>query len=294
MYSGYKRYRSYSGKRYGTRYSRYGSSALKANRTIRSAQQGTKRVTINIPRTFDASIPFTSGSATSGVLTVSATKYSADQSTLPYCPSYIAYANLYDQCRIIGCKLSWSFGDGLITSGSSYMTFYSCLDRMNGNSDGSNPETMTAAEIASSSSCVKTNFTVQQRLSTRRAFYASTFLEKNTWWDSTPIAAGAGHGAYIPSLIQSQTTYNPCLHFFVQAAGAPTADVSLPFRVEINWILEFRNPKLSIASSAKGIEVTTRATFCQDSAIPPAIPMTDEKEKKEEQPAMAAAEGGTS
>lgn len=295
MYSGYKRYRSYAGKRYGTRYSRYSSSAAKASRTIRSSQLGTKRVTINIPRTFDSTIPFTAGSATSGVLSVSATKYNEDLSTLPYCPAYVAYSQLYDQCRIVGCKMSWSFGDGLITSGSSYMTFYSAMDRFYIQAAGAIGDTMTAAEIAASSSCMKTNFTVQQRLATKRSFYASTFLEKNTWWDTsiTPASAVSPvHGAYISGLMLNTTGYNPSIYFFVQAAGAPNTNVNLPFRIEINWILEFRNPKTSIPSSAKGLEVTTLASFIQDRGLPATEPEKEDKEK--EQPAMAAAEGGTS
>lgn len=290
MYSRYRSNRSYAGKRYGTRYSRYSSSAAKAASVVKASQRGTKRVSVVIPRTFDGQFTFQANQNYSDVLSVKATTLT-DAATLPYSQCYRAYAALYDECRIVGCKTSWAFGNSLITGSSTYMTLYSAMDRaFNQQTSSADPNAMTQTEIAASSSCMKTNFTVQQRLAATRNFYARTFLEKNTWWDSY-VDSNASNQYQLPALKANPNAYNPIMYVFLSCGASPTSLTTLPFRVEITWILEFRNPKCSFTSAAAKSLISdepadTKGLF--------GTKIDDDEEEDDKKSAMTEVEGGSS
>lgn len=299
---GYRKYRSYRGKRYGSYSRRYGgaaSSAALARRVTRSAQAGTRKVVVNIPRTFDSTFSINAGEYTSSVIKIRPTATGVDLSTLPYMDTYEAYSRLYDECRIVGVKMKFLFGDPLGTL--RYFTLYTAVDRktMWGNPQSGTSEAMTAAEVIGGSSVIKTDFSVEKSLITYRSVWASNANEKSVFWDTGIAVDGTTTARSIPGLIYNPVCFHPTIYAVLQAGAAPSSAGTVSFRLNIEWILEFRNPKLSIPSTAaKSTEavVMRGPAFGTDTVIESIDGVTTKLSvnKEEEQPAMAAAEEGTS
>lgn len=263
--------RSYSGAR---------SSVALTRSVIGQSRAGTKRVTVSIPKTFDGNFTWAANSFTSNVLRVRASSYPTDASTLPYMDTYKSFANLFDECRIVGCKCKLIFGDGFTSTGAApFLTFLTCLDRKTAHQITGIQNIMTPAEIAGSSSCVKTDFTVQQRMCAYRSFYAQSWLEKQTFWESR-ISANNSTGFWIPGLENDASAFNPTMFMVCNAGVAPSADTNLRFRIQLEWILEFRNPKLSLPSESS--KTATRAAFGADDLLA-FDPLTDKTEEEKEE-----------
>lgn len=247
LYSTYRRYARYGGR--GTTYSR--SRAI-----ARSSKAGTKKVQILIPLEGDRTFSFAANSQVSAVNMIRPTTTESgtgDYFSLTTSPTFGAYADLYDQCRIVGIRLKFYFGLGFTQQAGGYFTFNSCIDRTMMSEDSTNPK--TAEEVEASSSTTKTTFTVEQRLGASRSYYASSILEKTTWWDCT-VAANVNNVPYIPGLLSSETAFKPIVYTCVRAPATLSTSTTLPFRLTMEYDLEFRNPKLTIstASSKNTIE----------------------------------------
>jgi len=242
----------YSYKKGSKRYS-YGTRGYKSSssrfsrRTTASFKSGTSRVTVSIPVTADYQLAFAANSKLSAVIPHVPTRDLNDSSMMSLTQTYKAYANLYDQARIVGVKLKWNFGGGF-TSSTGFFTFFTAIDRCFMSTDLSRP--MSADEVIGSASVNRTTFTVQQRLGAMRSYYASTLLEKTTWWDTT---LDDTNSRYIPALLDSTTAFKPCIYFCAEAPSSSTSTQSLPYRLQTEWILEFRNPKLTIPNTNRAL-----------------------------------------
>lgn len=261
---GSKRY-AYGGRGYKS------SSARFSRRTTSSFKSGTSRVTVTIPVTADYQLTFAANDKTSAVLMTYPTRDIGDASMMSLSETYKAYANLYDQARIVGAKIKWNFGGGFTSGTSGYFTFFTAVDRCYMATDISTP--MKASEVMSSASVNRTTFTVQQRLGAMRSYYASTLLEKSTWWDTT---LDSTNSRYIPALLDSTTAFKPCIYFCAEAPSSSSSQQTLPYRIEIQWIVEFRNPKLSLPNSnSKGLVYDPN--FYPDFSDPNATPVVAER-----------------
>lgn len=248
--------RTYAGKYYGKGYKGYpyrkgygyGKSTF-AGRTrgaSTAARKGTSRVTIRIPIEHTRSITFPASSRESIVAPIWTTDHGTmySSTTLGNNVTYLMYANLYDECKVDSVQYKMYFGGDFTSTG--FFTVYTCIDRStdmtNSGEADANP---TAAEVAASSSVVKSTFTSQQRLAFSRKYYARTFLEKNTFWDATVLHRSTN--VYeIAGLVNTPTAFNPTLYYYLENSTSSAAQVTLPARIEIEYILTFRNPKASI------------------------------------------------
>lgn len=222
------------------KYGKYWKKGYKKS-VYKTSKAGTKRVTIVIPVTSDYQLTFPANSKEAGPVSLAPARNNNDSSTMAVSPMYSAYANLYDEARIVGVRHKWYFGGGFTSSATGYFTFMTSVDRCVMPEDLSTG--MTVAEIEGSSSVQRTTFTVQQRLGAYRSYWASNLLEKNTWWDTT---MGGSSGRDIPALSESTTAFKPCCFFAAIASQASSSQQSLPYRIESEWIVQFRNPKLNI------------------------------------------------
>ena len=227
------------------KYGKYWKKGYKKS-VYKTSKSGTKRVTIVIPVTSDYQLTFPANSKEAGPVPLAPARNNNDTSTMARSPMYSAYANLYDEARIIGVRHKWYFGGGFTSSSTGYFTFMTSVDRCCMPEDLSSG--MTVAEVEGSSSVQRTTFTVQQRLGAFRSYWASNLLEKNTWWDTT---MGGTSGNDIPALSDSTTAFKPCCFFAALASQTSSSQQSLPYRIESEWIVQFRNPKLNIPNQNK-------------------------------------------
>ena len=232
----------------------------------KSSKYGTKKVTVVIPVESDYHLDFASGSMQSNVIPLAPCRPVNDSSCMTITSTYKAYANLYDEARIVGVKVKWYFGGGF-TSTTGYFTFASSVDRCMMSEDLTSMPSVN--EILASSSVSKTVFTTQQRLGAFRSYWASNMMEKNTWWDTTLDS----NNRYPPALLDSTTAFKPVVFFCAVAPSAGSSSQQLPYRVEAEWIVQFRNPKMVLSNQNKFSEMRAEA-------------IEEKKEESEEAPVL--------
>ena len=225
------------------KYGKYWKKGWKKGAT-KSSKAGTKKVTVVIPVESDYHLDFASGSMQSTVIPLAPCRPVNDSSCMTVTSTYKAYANLYDEARIVGVKVKWYFGGGF-TSTTGYFTFASAVDRCMMSEDLSSMPSVN--EILASSSVSKTVFTTQQRLGAYRSYWANNLMEKSTWWDTTLDS----NGRYPPALMDSTTAFKPVIFFCAVAPSAGSSSQQLPYRVEAEWIVQFRNPKMVLSNQNK-------------------------------------------
>lgn len=239
------KYYWYPYKKSYKKYGKYWKKGWKRS-VVKSSKSGTKRVTVVIPVEADYQFSFEADSKYSAVIPMTACRNVNDSATMTRTATFKAYAALYDEARIVGCKFKWYFGGGF-TNSTGFFTFATAVDRC------TMPEDLTtrptAQDILASSSVIKTVFTVQQRLGAVRQYWASTLMEKNTWWDTTLDS----NGWYPPALWDSTTAFKPTVHFCAIAAASSSSSQQLPYRVEAEWIVQFRNPKVVAANANRSV-----------------------------------------
>lgn len=269
-YRRYKRfYRAFGG--YGRRYS-YSRKYVNAN------SRSSVRMKTVVTDTWNA----TAGYGASGTGAVVVQSHPLDGTTdslsAANSPLYRTYCSLYEECKMIGSKISIAVVSAVGGSDIPSLQIYTAWDRKYGSGEAA----LTAADIKNASTSNVATALNNNVAKLTRSCYASDLMEKATWFDATLDgtanninqawrAAGLNPNMFCPAFFA----------FFNCPSLGATKTISVS--VSITYYFAFRNPRYGgSGGSAKMIDLGARSVSFpdeddgdMDGAVPP-LPDDDE------------------
>lgn len=232
----WRRYRRRSWRpRYRRRYRRRGSRRF-VNGSSRSV------IRAKVPYQFQTTVSIPNGSQESNVATSV-----HPWLMLPASPLYRAFANLYDEVKLIGWKVALSSPGQLGQAQLQTLTgfkFITGIDRRFCYTGDPVPTLPELKQYASSKS-VEVVFNSVAKFA--RSCYASDLIEKAQWHDSEVIAAGGGQYAdqAYAAAGANCNFFSPAMFLGCESAVANVSGSSIIvyMSVDITFYVAFRNPK---------------------------------------------------
>lgn len=245
----YRRYRRFRrrARRYGRRYYRRSY----ARRYVNGSSRSGLRMKCNQTVTVTAAAGH-GDDATDAAITV-INPYAAGTKGVVNNSLYRAYADLYEETKMIGMKIVLSVTSQVGGIDTPSLQIYTAFDRRHGNSEA----IPTVAQIKAAASSTVATALNNNVAKISRSIYASDLIEKAQWHDSS-ITAGAGDAAWIASGANPNFFCPSCFIFFNSPSLAATHNIT--FSLSITYYVAFRNPKYGGSSSSKEL-ASKQVTF---------------------------------
>lgn len=246
----------FSGRRY-RRYRRYRRFYRRFRRGYaRRYVNASSRSSVRMKTTIDAQFNCTAGYGASG--TGALVDYSSPLAgtgfamSLANSPLFRTYCNLYEEMKIVGCKINLAIVSAVGGSDIPSLQIYTCWDRKFGQGEAA-PNINDIKNSATYNVATALNNNVA-KLS--RSIYASDLMEKATWFDSTLDTAANGYQtlAWVAAGL-NPNMFHPSFAFaFVCPSKGATTAVSVS--VSVTYYCAFRNPRYGgSGGSAKLIDL---------------------------------------
>lgn len=233
----YRRYRRRSWRpRYRRRYRRRGT-----RRFINGSSRSVIRA--KIPYQLQSSVGILNGASESGVTTLV-----NPWIMLPQSPLYRAFANLYDEVKLIGWKVALSSPGYLGANQLQTLTGFKFISGIDRRFCYTGDPVPTYADLKQYASAKSVEVVYNSVAKFARSCYASDLIEKAQWHDSEVIAAAGGVGYADQAYAAAGANCN----FFSPALfmGCETAipnvtgnTIAVYVAVDITFYVAFRNPK---------------------------------------------------
>lgn len=235
----YRRYRKY--RRFYRRYRRgYG----------RRFVNGSSRSTVRMKTVVTRTMPATAGYGTDGTGAVVTSILPLDASTnylaAANSPLYRTYCSLYEECKMIGCKVNISVVSAVGGTDIPSLQIYTAWDRKHGYGEPA----YTAQQIKDSSTYAVATALNNNVAKLTRSCYASDLIEKATWFDSSLNTASNNiNSAWVAAALNPNMFCPAFFCFFNCPSLGATATVSISY--SITYYFAFRNPRYGGSSAAK-------------------------------------------
>lgn len=233
----YRRYRKY--RRFYRRYRRgYG------RKFVNGSSRSTVRMKTVVTRTMDA----TAGHGTDGTGAVVASILPLDASTnylaAANSPLYRTYCSLYEECKMIGCKVNISVVSAVGGTDIPSLQIYTAWDRKHGYGEPA----YTVQHIKDSSTYAVATALSNNVAKLTRSCYASDLIEKATWFDSSLNTASNNiNSAWVAAGLNPNMFCPAFFCFFNCPSKGATTTVSISY--SIVYYFAFRNPRYGGSSS---------------------------------------------
>lgn len=247
----YRRYRKY--RRFYRRYRRRGAFNY-ARKYVNSSSRSNIRMKTSVTTTLTSNAGYGDSATSADVSYFNTLAGNNDKLSAANSPLYQTYCNLYEECKVIGLKVSLAVASAIGGSDIPSLQIYTAWDRKH----GSGEPAMTASDIKNASTYNVATALNNNVAKLSRSLFASDLMEKATWFDATLdsshnyrneawVAAGTNPNMFCPSLFW----------FFNCPSKAATQQVS--FSVSVTYYFAFRNPRYGGGGSAKLADLGARS-----------------------------------
>lgn len=165
-------------------------------------------------------------------------------------PLYRTYCSLYEECKIIGLKVSISIISAVGGSDVPSLQIYTAWDRKHGSGEAAYT-VQQVKDSATSSVATALNNNVAKLT---RSCYASDLIEKATWFDASLDTSANGYKnlAWFTAGL-NPNMFCPSLFFFLNCPSlGATKEISMS--TSITYYFAFRNPRFGGAGTSAKIE----------------------------------------
>lgn len=264
----YKRYRKY--RRFYRRFRRRGYGY--ARKYVNSSSRSNIRMKTAVNSSFNVTAGHGDNGAGAGVTFVdplaatTANSMCAASSDL-----YKTYCSLYEECKMIGARISLSIVSAVGGSDIPSVQIYTSWDRKHGYLEAA-PTVDDIKKSATSNVATALNNNVAKLT---RSCYASDLMEKATWFDSTLESANGNRNAAWVAAGSNPNMFCPSFAFFLNCPSLG-ATKTVAVSISIVYYFAFRNPRYGGSSQAKLIDLGARTVddddgdMSDDGDLPPA------------------------
>lgn len=241
----------FSRRRYG-RYRRYRRfyRAWKRGRYSRKYVNSSSRSSVRMKTTVTSTYNATAGYGVNG--TGAVVSYfqplngTMDANAAANSPLYRTYCTLYEECKMIGCKINLAVVSAVGGSDIPSLQIYTAWDRKHGYTE---PEyTVSDIKNASTSNVATALNNNVAKLS--RSCYASDLMEKATWFDATLDSTNSYRNLAWTAAALNPNMFCPAFFYFLNCPSLG-ATKSVSISLSITYYFAFRNPRFGGGGSAK-------------------------------------------
>lgn len=177
-------------------------------------------------------------------------------------PLYRTYCSLYEECKIIGMKVSISVVSAVGGSDIPSLQIYTAWDRKYGYGEAE----MSASDIKNASTYAVATALNNNVAKLTRSCYASDLMEKATWFDATLDTAANGYRNLAwAAAARNPNMFHPGFYIFLNCPSLG-ATKAISMSVNVTYYFAFRNPRYGGAAggNAKFVDLGPRPTLDDD------------------------------
>lgn len=174
---------------------------------------------------------------------------------------YRTYCSLYEEVKVIGCKVAMSVVSAIGGSDIPSLQIYTAWDRKHGYSE----PYFTVSDIKNASTSSVATALNNNVAKLSRSLYASDLMEKATWFDATLDSTNANRNEAWVAAALNPNMFCPAFFFFLNCPSLGAAK-SVSVSMSVTYYFAFRNPRYGGGSSAKLIDLGPRAVDPDDDA----------------------------
>lgn len=271
-------FRRWFRKRYPYRYSRYRRRYRRyrySRKYVNSSSRSSLRMKTNVNATLNCTAGY--GDAATGAVVSLFRPLNGTGDTLSAAnsPLYRTYCSLYEECKMIGCKVSMAVVSAIGGSDIPSLQIYTAWDRKHGYSE----PYYSVSDIKNASTSSVATALNNNVAKLTRSCYASDLMEKATWFDATLDSANANRNSAWYTASLNPTMFCPSFFFFLNSPSlGATKTVSVS--ISVTYYFAFRNPRYGGGSNSKLVDLGPRAVDPQNdddgdmddaAAVPPPI-----------------------
>lgn len=166
---------------------------------------------------------------------------------------YRTYCNLYEECKMIGCKVSLAVVSAVGGTDIPSLQIYTAWDRKHGCGE---PE-FTAGDIKNAATSNVATALNNNVAKLTRSCYASDLMEKATWFDASLDAGNNNRNSAWVAAGLNPNMFCPSFFFYLNcpSKGATT---SVSLSISVTYYFAFRNPRYGGAGDAKMMNLGPR------------------------------------
>lgn len=250
--------------RYGRRYGRYRKYRRFYKRYRRSYARkyvnSSSRSSVRMKTTVVANNTMAAGHSASGtgavVGSISCLTGTADISSAANSPLYRTYCNLYEECKVIGMKISLAVTTAVGGSDVPSLQIYTAWDRKHGSGEAAyNVNDIKNAATSNVATALNNNVA-----KLTRSVYASDLIEKATWFDATLDTTNNHRNLAWHAAGLNPNMFCPTFFFFFNSPSLG-ATVNINYSVSVTYYFAFRNPRFGGSGESKMIELGPRSVY---------------------------------
>lgn len=252
-------------RRYRRRYAPYSRRYVNAN------SRSSVRMKTVVTDTWNATAGY--GASATGAVVVESMplKGTNDSLSAANSPLYRTYCSLYEECKMIGSKISIAVVSAIGGSDIPSLQIYTSWDRKHGYGEPS----YTAADIKNASTSNVATALNNNVAKLTRSCYASDLMEKATWFDATLDSAADNINQAWQAAALNPNMFCPAFFAFFNCPSLG-ATKAVSVSVSITYYFAFRNPRYGGSGAAKLVDLGARSVSFpddddgdMDDAIPP-------------------------
>lgn len=229
----YRRYRKY--RRFYRRYFRRGYS----RRYVNSSSRSSVRMKTSVTSLIQCTAGYGNNATDAVVYRISPLLGTNAVLSAAHSPLFRTYCNLYEEMKLVGCKVSLSVVSAVGSADLPSLQIYTAWDRKYGYGEA----VPTVDQLKNSSSYNVATALNNNVAKLTRSCYAGDLIEKATWFDSTLDTSANGYTNLAwKAAAANPNMFHPSFAFTLVSPSRPSS-ASVDVSISITYYCAFRNPR---------------------------------------------------
>lgn len=212
-----------------------------------------------VSSTFNATAGYGSDNQGAVVVYFQPLNGSTDALSAANSPLYRTYCSLYEECKVIGCKVDLAIVSAVGGADIPSLQIYTAWDRKHGYGEAA----LTADQIKNASTYNVATALNNNVAKLTRSIYASDLIEKATWFDATLDSGNNNRSKAWTAAAENPNMFCPSFFTFLNCpslGATKTVSVSM----SVTYYFSFRNPRFGGGANAKLTDLGERVMSSGD------------------------------
>lgn len=249
-----RRYRRYRPRRYVRRWFR-----RRFRRYVNGSSRSTVRMKTAVTSTFNATAGYGTDADDAVVVYFQPLNGSNDALSAANSPLYRTYCSLYEECKMIGCKIDLAIVSAVGGADIPSLQIYTAWDRKHGYGEAA----LTADQIKNASTYNVATALNNNVAKLTRSCYASDLIEKATWFDASLDSGNNNRSTAWTAAGQNPNMFCPSFFCFLNCPSLGSAK-SVSVSISVTYYFSFRNPRFGGGANAKLTDLGERVVSTMD------------------------------